>query len=633
MSWKPESYKASEIDEMIKNSQITTPKYQRGSVWSDEQRNQLIDSIKKGFPFGSILLNKKISSNGQVTYDIIDGLQRCTTINQFLNHPGKYFKEDDIEDQYLDSIYNLLDKADKGTNRSETEQSIAKAIVDYVQNQPPTMEAVKSIQYYNVSCMLANNWPSLNNNIKELNSIVQKLFEKFKQTCTELTDVRVPAIIYDGDQALLPDVFERINKNGTALSKYDIYSASWGNDEYDITDSDFAPLYDYICKRYEEMNDSDIRVADFDAVTYKSEKKINTFDLCYSFGKLLKDKYPYLFGPSKSISVDSIGFNMVNSALGKPATELNHLNSNLRSLTNNIQDFLRDILESCKIADDYLKVITRLKGNSAKDLPVLHSENQIISIVISIFFAKYATIKKDDNDRIVSVQLSPSENQTWTTKQTKFKKNVPIIYVEDSLTNAWSGTGDKKLFNIITDGSYYLRDLQQSDFENSFYNWINKIWNERNEEKAVKSPNNTDKIVLNLYTSQTVTAKDAHNSETWDIEHICPKKKMRNILNFYNNGVSEEERLKLPLSSIGNVCYLPSSLNRSKEAKTIYEAGLSKEDLGEVETKFSLTEFNDLEFLNKYTSLSKVDFKNEYMSFLKSRIGKILKLLTQYLFK
>lgn len=634
MSWKPETYKASKIDEMIKKKEITTPKYQRGLQWSEQQQLSLIDSIKKGFPFGSILLNKRESANGSITYDIIDGLQRCTTINKFLNNPGIFFKGEDIEDEYISDIYNLMSDSDKGTDRNETEEKIRMAVVEYVQQNLPTMDQVKSIQYHNVSLSLKNKWPSLSPHLDEdLDPIIEKLFASFKKTCTQLSDAEIPAIVYDGDQSLLPEVFERINSRGASLSKYDIYSATWGDDVFDVTDSDFSDLYDFICKRYEEMNNSDIAMSDFDSREYKDAKKITTFDLCYAFGKKLKKEYPNLFGKNNGIEVDAIGFNLINSSLGKPTTDLSRLNTNLKRFQNDIQKLLRCILESCGFVDKQLKVITGFKGNSSKDLPILHSENQIISIVASVFLARYAKVCKDKNDKIASIELvSSGENPDWDMKEDMFKRNIPIIYVQDSLSNVWGGTGDKKLHNVICDSTYYLRVLKQKDFDSVYNSWFAKVCADRNEEKAIKSPTSTDKIILNIYTSQTVTASDAHNGEQWDIEHICPKKIMKDISAKYNSAaVSDDKHLKLPLSSIGNVCYLPSQLNRSKEQKTIYQAGLDPLDLKEVEDKFALTEKDDLHFLFDNT-LSSENFKKEYMDFITKRNEKILKYIDEYLF-
>jgi len=325
------------------------------------------------------------------------------------------------------------------------------------------------------------------------------------------------------------------------------------------------------------MNDSDVCVSDFDSSQYKKDRYINTFDLCFSFGKLLKKKFPTLFGIDyDSIIVDSIGFNLVNACIGKPSSDLQKLNINLQPFKDKIQILLRRIIESASTVDGFLKVITTLKGNSAKTLPVLHSENQIISIIASIFFARFAIVSKDDNDKIASVSLSNNENDTWLSKKPKFEKNIPIVYVEDSLSYSWSGTGDKKLYNVICDLGYYLRDFSKDDFDNVYNTWFNNVCHQRNEEKSVKSPTSTDKILLNIYTAQTVSAVDAYNNKPWDIEHICPKKQMKEALSRINASLAnEEDQLKLPISSIGNICYLPSSLNRSKEEKTIYQAGLN----------------------------------------------------------
>lgn len=633
MSWKPETYKASKIDEMIKDQIIVTPSYQRGAKWSESQRASLIDSIKRGFPFGSILLNKRLLSTGQVRYDLIDGLQRCTTINKFLNEPGKYFKGDDIKQAQLVKIYDLIDASEKNQDRTLGLKEIEETITQYVQSSLTTMEQVKSIQYYSATGPLRKKWPSLESHVDKLISIMEDLFKPFKATCTSLTDAEIPAIVYEGDQALLPEVFERINSKGTTLSKYDIYAASWGSDVFQITDSDFDPLYDSICKRYEEMNDSEIRVADFDAVDYKSKKEIRPFDLCYAFGKMLKTKYPLLFGSlSDQINVDSIGFNLINACLGKHASELGKLNIAMKAYGSKIQPFLRSILKSCGIVYDYLKVIITLKGNSKSGVSILHSENQIISMVASVFLAMYCKPEKNpDDERIVDVHFDNNVNESWGDKDEKFKKAMPIVYVQDSLSSVWSGTGDKRLYSIICDQAYFTRDYLKEDFENAFRTWFKEICS-RNEVSQVKNPSSADKIVLNIYTSQTVSASDAHNSETWDIEHICPKKVMKDRIRECNNAVTrDEDKIALPISSIGNLCYLPSSLNRTKEEKTIYQAGLNASDLADVENKYTLTQKEDLDWIDD-PSLTAQDFKKRYLSFVQGRSERVLKLMTNYLF-
>lgn len=68
--WKLEKYSVHELQEKIDSNKITIPKYQRGIVWDKNKQKALIETIKKGFPFGSILVYE--DKNGK--QQLIDGL-------------------------------------------------------------------------------------------------------------------------------------------------------------------------------------------------------------------------------------------------------------------------------------------------------------------------------------------------------------------------------------------------------------------------------------------------------------------------------------------------------------------------------------------------------------------------------
>ncbi|TGK45967.1 GmrSD restriction endonuclease domain-containing protein [Leptospira kanakyensis] len=62
------------------------PSYQRESVWSEEKKSFLIDSIVRNFPIPPIFLRQKIDdSTGTTSYDVIDGKQRLISIFSFIN--------------------------------------------------------------------------------------------------------------------------------------------------------------------------------------------------------------------------------------------------------------------------------------------------------------------------------------------------------------------------------------------------------------------------------------------------------------------------------------------------------------------------------------------------------------------
>lgn len=63
------------------------PEYQRLSVWTEEKRSFLIDSILRNYPIPPIFLHQKINEDtGKTTYDVIDGKQRLISIIEFIEN-------------------------------------------------------------------------------------------------------------------------------------------------------------------------------------------------------------------------------------------------------------------------------------------------------------------------------------------------------------------------------------------------------------------------------------------------------------------------------------------------------------------------------------------------------------------
>lgn len=63
------------------------PPYQRRSLWTDEKKSFLIDSILKNYPIPPIFLHQKIDdTSGKTKYDVIDGKQRLTAIVEFIRN-------------------------------------------------------------------------------------------------------------------------------------------------------------------------------------------------------------------------------------------------------------------------------------------------------------------------------------------------------------------------------------------------------------------------------------------------------------------------------------------------------------------------------------------------------------------
>ena len=215
-NWISKDYKAIEIAKEIKEGIIKVPQYQRGQVWKESQKEKLMDSIKSGYPFGSILLYKKTDND----YQLIDGLQRVSTIYEYIYYPGKYFKQYKISSQILEGIYDVLNVTG---NKELIKQNLNKYIHDWVIKSSKTLEDVKNLSDIECAEYLTKEHFSCNSDtILEIAKILKKEFNIFRSECEELIDIEIPAIVYEGDPDNLPEVFNRINSRGTPLSKYQI---------------------------------------------------------------------------------------------------------------------------------------------------------------------------------------------------------------------------------------------------------------------------------------------------------------------------------------------------------------------------------------------------------------------------
>lgn len=87
---------------------VLDPPYQRGSVWTDQQRVALVWSLLRGIPIGSIYIN--VRDPGHDAYDlrnvaaVVDGKQRIETARKFIDSefvvPATWFGPDEYSEKH-----------------------------------------------------------------------------------------------------------------------------------------------------------------------------------------------------------------------------------------------------------------------------------------------------------------------------------------------------------------------------------------------------------------------------------------------------------------------------------------------------------------------------------------------------
>lgn len=626
--WRPHSYAAKDIVNNIKEKKFVIPQYQRGQVWNLKQEKKFIDSIKKGFPFGTLLLYE----DKDQTYHIIDGLQRSTTIFKYLNNPGSFFNEaNDLDDDTIEKIFMKLGIV---ANKESAIKSIKSIIVNWVKESHSNYTEVTTMQFSKCARKILQEFPTGKDVRDDIEDLLEPMFKNYIEECTSFNNAQIPVIIYEGDRSNLPEIFMRINSQGTNLTKYQILAATWSDIYIKITDPKLEPILNYIDEFFTTLIKANFTVEGYDKNIHLRNKELTLYQAIFGFGKLLKVQFPYLFGKSdKAKDVESCGFTLINACLGNKNSKLEELPNFIKTFNSDkdINDFLVEILETCEITNKIISPYNEFKLNKRSSVSTLHSELQICSLIANTFINKFGRVSENENSRSVNIRLGET-NKLWRNTKKQIQKNAFYHYLSDILNQRWSGSGDSRLDEVIYNIDYYSSPKTKEDMEHDLTHWFSVHNASRNESTNVASPKDPEKLLLAIIYINSFTALDHLNDTKYDIEHLATKGAMRKHLkNFPAN--------KLPISSFGNICLLPEYNNRRKKDKTIYmdnyyltELHKSCYTLKDIEDNFSFTVSDNLDWINKeYDTFE--DLKQAYTVFLSMRFEKQKEIILAKLFR
>lgn len=248
------------VIEYIGNNRMYLPAIQRKYVWSEEQITKLMDSILRGYPFGTFLfwkvkketVNKKnysmyhfiknyherdnfrnepaqhpfvINADSPDEYicSALDGQQRLTSLfislmgSLSLKLPRKHWNNDDAFPKK--ELY--FDLHSSSTDEDDIEYSFAffteEDLKDKVQNNELWYRVKDIVQYARpediTDMLIEKGWSSDRDAIRNINALfnsikVSELINYFEVTSDSIDDVL--------------DIFVRVNSGGTILSKTDL---------------------------------------------------------------------------------------------------------------------------------------------------------------------------------------------------------------------------------------------------------------------------------------------------------------------------------------------------------------------------------------------------------------------------
>ncbi|HGY1466644.1 TPA: DUF262 domain-containing protein [Klebsiella aerogenes] len=260
-----------DILEQITDGRVQLPDFQRGWVWDDEHVRSLLVSIARSFPVGAVML---LDTGGEVRFQvrpienlpenmpeperlILDGQQRLTSLTQvlMLNSPVKTFNEKgkaidrfyyiDIEaalDDRLDEAFIAVEKSKRVTvNFGRDIKTFINSAGEEIEMDFSTAEKECKALFFPCNQIVnSDKWE------ESLHEFAQDKFgiyiEFRKKILNAFRNYHLPVISLgkSTSKEAVCLVFEKVNTGGVPLSVFELVTASFAADGFNLRDDWFG---------------------------------------------------------------------------------------------------------------------------------------------------------------------------------------------------------------------------------------------------------------------------------------------------------------------------------------------------------------------------------------------------------
>lgn len=548
------------LSDLNQTGKVIIPNFQRGVVWTKAHRKEFIETVKSGDPFGVVLVSQEKPS---APYYLIDGLQRLSTLNAYMANPLDFIDENDkfidknkLHDIFVEKYRTLGIQLPSEFKLEKEKKSFLKKMIGLMKGKdslPSETDMWKnslaaqlgvSVDKFDVFSSFSEFYKLFVNNLK-------------------LPDIIIHAIVYQGPKERLPYVFETLNTSSVSLTKYEVFASQWPTIKYVITDEE---LINSVWNKYASLKASSSFEVDAELEDLK-KNGITLFEYCFGFSELIcspTNDYSFLFTRGKK-TTDPTGFELLSLACGLPVNKADDLWES-KYLGNASSSFLVDLK---KALNDSICIVAKALKPWVLDLNDTYIKGvgtyQIYYMIISVFNQKYDL---DLTNKTITVR------QACDKEIIKFNKFAHKWYLYQIITGFWNKNRQvSDLRNCIdsADKSPYFSDISQEYWK--------KALDSFEYETNTRTIPDELRLLLNYY-YQLMIKRDANllkyfckktdegDEIAFDIEHIVPCNKFE-----------DKKNKGLPMTTLGNLCYLPVKDNRSKRDKTIYEYALDRPSL------------------------------------------------------
>lgn len=498
---------------------IKLPKFQRGFVWTATKKNDFVETLHKGFPFGALLVYPE-SQEADSKLVLLDGQQRLSTIQQYKNDPLKFWKPLN-HDEYknaLASVNEILTEDNKIDEKTFDELVDGKRdLADWADEAADRKEDRKAIR-----------------------DLIKGLRAKVADY-VDLESLKILAIKFIGSRDSIADVFANLNKGGIPLSKYEIYSAAWVNTEISLLSKSDSEMQDeilgYVKSYYSEMESgAEFELNDFSEDELSRIRTITLSEFGHALGAFVGARLGALVSPATNAQKE-IGFGLLGIITGVDNRQLGKLSTKTNEISSNLQPILE---RTDRICNDLQTTFAKLLGRMMAGKKDEYASGLTASFKTLSYFAALWALEQDSDGYKVTLH------------------NIPAYYVYDFWAGNWTSHGDQRLFGYYPNSRTrnYLTPLTRTQMMDAYAQWAADTTPSINFPKEVKA---LTTIHANLsYLSQTVPY-----GESFELEHIIAKKLV--------NESEDQNNRKIYAGSLGNCMYLPKKLNNKKKEKNLYE--------------------------------------------------------------
>lgn len=256
----------SKLLDQIAEGAIQLPDFQRGWVWDDEHIRSLLVSIARSFPIGAVML---LETGGEAKFQvrlvegvelagdtaklaeqlILDGQQRLTSLTQVLELKKPVATRDEKKRELRVHYYIDIEKALEGP------ETLADAIVavdeqrtiranfgrDVVLDVSTTAKEYDAFHFPCDQILNSDAWE------EGLNASSPERFARYMQFRTTVLkpfrEYHVPVIVLkkETSKEAVCLVFEKVNTGGVPLSVFELVTATWAAEGFNLRDDWFGP--------------------------------------------------------------------------------------------------------------------------------------------------------------------------------------------------------------------------------------------------------------------------------------------------------------------------------------------------------------------------------------------------------